>query len=155
MKSSLTTHEKGIAYALKLAEQCLPIDVPVGAVIYSGQGEIIGSGWNQRELNHDSTAHAELLALREAGGSLGSWRLENATIYITLEPCPMCASAILQSRIAQIVFGAYSPIQGFTSLGLNLQAIYKVTSSIIGGILENECQDQLQQFFYTKRESGF
>ncbi|MEO8271823.1 MAG: tRNA adenosine(34) deaminase TadA, partial [Aureliella sp.] len=99
-------------HALRLAEQALEQDeVPVGAVVTHGQ-RVIGVGWNQREALQDPTAHAEMIAITQAAASLESWRLEGCTLYVTLEPCPMCAGALVQSRIARVVYGARDPKAG-------------------------------------------
>ena len=99
--------------ALAVAQQASASgDVPVGAVIVNSVGEVIATGHNERELNNDPTAHAEIVAIRKAAQVLGQWRLENHTIVVTLEPCPMCASAIAQSRIATLVFGAWDETGG-------------------------------------------
>ncbi len=127
------------------------IDVPVGAVIIK-DGEIIARGHNQRESSADPTAHAEIVALRQAAKVLGTWRLDGTSLYSTLEPCPMCAEAILQARVSRLVFGAYDIHSGAAGSAFNLFCkgrIYPLPE-IIGGICEEECQSLLIRFFREK-----
>jgi tRNA(adenine34) deaminase len=129
-------------------------EVPVGAVI-AHHGRVIGAAHNQRETLHDPTAHAEMIAITQAAEALGDWRLEDCVLYVTLEPCPMCAGAIVQARIPQLVFGAADPKAGgcgslfsiVTDRRLNHQV------EVISGILESECATVLKEFFETKRRS--
>lgn len=144
--------DRWIHHAQALAEKSLPQDVPVGAVIVDENGNIIGEGWNTREQDQDPTGHAELLAIRQAGMVRQNWRLNGCTLYVTLEPCPMCASALLQSRISQVVFGAYDPVQGALGSALNLTELYRNPVHITGGIDEKACQKQLQEFFKAQRD---
>jgi tRNA(adenine34) deaminase len=128
-------------------------EVPVGAVIVSAKGEVISTGQNRRERDHDPTAHAEIVALRAAGQVLQNWHLNDCTLYVTLEPCPMCAGALLQSRIGLLVYGADDPKAGAVRTVLNLPdspASYH-RLPVIGGILEQACRQQLQQWFSQKR----
>ncbi|GEM_PF-500786 len=123
-------------------------DIPVGAVIVEN-GKLICAGQNRKELLNDVTGHAEIVALRQAAAIKGTWRLTGMTIYTTLEPCPMCAEAIIQSRISKVVFGAYDPLSGALGSAFNLYAgkrIYPIPE-VLGGILEAECSDLLKQFF--------
>ena len=127
-------------------------EVPVGAVLVQGES-LLAEGWNQPIATHDPTAHAEVMALRAAGQSLGNYRLANTTLYVTLEPCLMCVGAIVHARIARLVFGAYDPksgavtscMHGFEVPGLN----HRVAST--GGILADECGALLKQFFRDRR----
>ena len=127
-------------------------DVPVGAVVVRG-GEVVAVAGNSRELAHDPTAHAEILAVRAASEALGSWHLEGCTLYVTLEPCAMCAGAVVLSRIDRLVFGAADPKAGFAgSLGnlvrderLNHRAVLE------GGVLAQECGELLRTFFLERR----
>lgn len=144
--------ESNIRHAMALAERALPHDVPVGAFILNPEGEIIAEGWNQREQHHDPTAHAEIVALQAAGQKRGNWRMTDHILVVTLEPCPMCAAALLQARMGTIIFGAYDPIQGALGSALNLAPLYSYDVKITGGILEQECQQQLQHFFTTRRK---
>jgi tRNA(adenine34) deaminase len=123
-------------------------DVPVGCVLVK-DGKLLSSAHNLREQTNDPTAHAEIVAIRKASRSLNNWRLEGVTIYTTLEPCPMCAEAILQSRIAKVVFGAYDPRSGALGSVFNLFCegrMYPIPE-VIGGIMENQCQTVLKDFF--------
>lgn len=151
MPSRFKTHEYWMQQARALAENSLPEDVPVGAIILNASGEVLGQGWNERERRHDPTAHAEMLALREAGDSLKNWRLSDCILYVTLEPCPMCASAILQARLPAIVYGADDPIQGGVGSVLNLASYYPHPFESIGGIQEEACRELLHQFFQRRR----
>ena len=128
-------------------------DVPVGAVIIDSNGNLISTGHNQRELIKDSTAHAELIAIKSANKSLSSWRLENLTLVVTLEPCLMCAGAILQSRVSRVVFGAWDKKAGACGSVWDVlrdgRSLHKV--EVIGGVLEKESAELLSDFFSQKR----
>ena len=128
-------------------------DVPVGALIVNEAGEVISSGKNEREKDNDPTAHAEIVAIRGAGEILGSWRLDNLTLIVTLEPCVMCAGAILQSRIKRLVFGAFDQKAGAVGSSLDVirdaRALSKV--EVVSGVLEEGCAKLLTDFFATKR----
>jgi tRNA(adenine34) deaminase len=128
-------------------------DVPVGALIVNEAGEIISSGKNEREKDNDPTAHAEILAIKRAGEKLGSWRLDDLTLVVTLEPCVMCAGAILQSRLKRLVFGAFDQKAGAVGSSLDVirdvRALSKV--EVVSGVLENDCVLLLKQFFIEKR----
>lgn len=140
--------------ALKLAEQAGEAgDVPVGAVIVDGQGNAIATAENRRERDHDPTAHAEVLALRQAGQALQSWHLNDCTLYVTLEPCPMCAGAIGLARLGLLVYGANDPKAGAVRTILNLpdSPASNHRLSVISGILESACQEQLQTWFARRR----
>jgi tRNA(adenine34) deaminase len=128
-------------------------DVPVGALIVNEVGEILSTGKNEREQDNDPTAHAEIVAIRRAGEKLGSWRLDDLTLIVTLEPCVMCAGAILQSRIKRLVFGAFDQKAGAVGSSLDVirdaRALSKV--EVVSGVLEDECAKLLTDFFVTKR----
>jgi tRNA(adenine34) deaminase len=128
-------------------------DVPVGALIVNEAGEVLSSGKNEREKDNDPTAHAEILAIRNASEKLGSWRLDDLTLVVTLEPCVMCAGAILQSRIKRLVFGAFDQKAGAVGSSLDVirdvRALSKV--EVVSGVLEKECAKLLTDFFATKR----
>ena len=128
-------------------------DVPVGALIVNEAGEIVSFGKNEREKDNDPTAHAEVLAIRRAGEKLGSWRLDDLTLVVTLEPCVMCAGAILQSRLKRLVFGAFDQKAGAVGSSLDVirdvRALSKV--EVVSGVLEKECAKLLTDFFATKR----
>jgi tRNA(adenine34) deaminase len=128
-------------------------DVPVGAIVVNEAGEILGTGQNLREQNNDPTAHAEIVALRNASEKFGSWRLDDLTIVVTLEPCAMCAGAILQSRVKRLVFAAWDEKAGAVGSVMDVirdpRALTKV--EVITGIMEKECSEVLTDFFNTKR----
>jgi len=128
-------------------------DVPVGAIVVNEAGEILGTGQNLREQNNDPTAHAEIVALRNASEKFGSWRLDGLTIVVTLEPCAMCAGAILQSRVKRLVFAAWDEKAGAVGSMMDVirdpRALTKV--EVITGIMEKECSEVLTDFFNTKR----
>jgi tRNA(adenine34) deaminase len=128
-------------------------DVPVGALIVNEAGEILSSGKNEREKDNDPTAHAEIVAIRKASEKIGSWRLDDLTLIVTLEPCVMCAGAILQSRIKRLVFGAFDQKAGAVGSSLDVirdvRALSKV--EVIGGIMKDQCSQVLSDFFSTKR----
>ena len=128
-------------------------DVPVGAIVVNEAGEILGTGQNLREQNNDPTAHAEIVALRNASEKLGSWRLDDLTIVVTLEPCAMCAGAILQSRVKRLVFAAWDEKAGAVGSVMDVirdpRALTKV--EVITGIMEKECSEVLTDFFNSKR----
>lgn len=128
-------------------------EVPIGAVIVQND-EVIASAYNLRETEQRSVAHAELLAIDEACKKLGTWRLEDATLYVTLEPCPMCAGAIVLSRVKRVVFGAYDPKGGCAGTLLNLLEFEKFNhqAEVVGGMLEEECGSLLTTFFRELRQ---
>jgi len=128
-------------------------DVPVGALIVNDAGEIVSFGKNEREKDNDPTAHAEIVAIRKASEKIGSWRLDKLTLIVTLEPCVMCAGAILQSRIKRLVFGAFDQKAGAVGSSLDVirdvRALSKV--EVVSGVLEKECAKLLTDFFATRR----
>ena len=128
-------------------------DVPVGALIVNEAGEVISSGKNEREQDNDPTAHAEIVAIRNASEKIGGWRLDDLTLIVTLEPCVMCAGAILQSRIKKLVFGAFDQKAGGVGSSLDVirdaRALSKV--EVVSGVLEKDCSKLLTDFFATKR----
>ncbi len=135
--------------AMREAERALEFqEVPVGCVIVH-EGHIIGRGCNQRERLQDPTAHAEMIAITAAANTLGSWRLEDTQLYVTLEPCPMCAGAIILSRIATVFFGAYDPKAGCCGTLMNLpqDTRFNHRTEVFGGLLERECGELLSSFF--------
>lgn len=121
-------------------------DVPVGAVIVKN-GEVLSVAHNQKELLNDVTAHAEILAIKAAEKIENNWRLENCTMYVTLEPCPMCATAIVNSRIKELYFGAYDNLYGALVSRINIPNIYNSKLSVKGGISEEACSDLLKKFW--------
>lgn len=125
-------------------------DVPVGAVVVKN-GEVISCGFNTKENDNDITSHAEITVLKKASQVLGNWRLDGCDIYITLEPCPMCAWAILQSRIKNIYFGSYDNNYGGFSV-VHLEKLSESKPNIYGGIFEQECDNLLKKFFEELRK---
>ncbi|NLB36925.1 MAG: nucleoside deaminase [Clostridiales bacterium] len=134
--------------ALELAWESLHEgEVPVGAVVVKN-GVVIGTGRNRRELNKNALAHAEIEAIDNACKRLGGWRLWECELYVTLEPCPMCAGAIINSRLRRVVFGAYDKKAGSCSSVINLFALpYNHRPEVAGGVMENECSTLLSEFF--------
>lgn len=145
--------EKFMRAALRLAAEAAQRgEVPVGAVVVR-DGEIVGSGANAREANLDPTAHAEVLAIREASRTVGSWRLYDCSLYVTLEPCPMCAGALVQSRLGALVFGAPDPKAGACGTLYNLCADPRLNHElpVTRGVLAEESGRLLSQFFAARR----
>ncbi len=146
-------HRRFMLEALAEARLALEAgEVPVGAVVVL-DGEVIGRGHNLREAAQDPTAHAEILAIRQAARHLGSWRLTNADLYVTLEPCPMCAGAIVNARLRRLVFGAYDPKAGAVVSLMNLVQDRRLnhTVEVLDGICQSECAGLLQEFFQRLR----
>jgi tRNA(adenine34) deaminase len=140
--------------ALGEAERALAHDdVPVGAVILGPAGEVLGTGHNERELLQDPSAHAEMLAIRQAAHQLGSWRLLDTTLYVTLEPCAMCAGAIVLARIPTVVYGTTDPKAGAAGSVLEILAEPRLNHrpTVIGGVLQHECAALLLDFFAARR----
>ena len=127
-------------------------DVPIGAVVVH-DGSIIGRGRNERELREDPTAHAEVLALREAAAALGSWRVLDATLYVTLEPCTMCAGAIVLSRVPRVVYGCADPKAGAAGSVLDVLAEPRLNHrpEVVAGVMAGECAELLRSFFRARR----
>ena len=149
----MTQDEKFMAQALKQAEISANFDeVPVGAVIVK-DGKIIARGHNLRESKNDPTAHAEIVAIRKACKKLSSWRLEGCTIYVTIEPCSMCAGTLLWTRIQRIVYGAKDPKGGALGSSYNLFEVKNINHrpEITGGVLEKKCSTLMSTFFRSKR----
>jgi len=134
-------------------ETAIKGDVPVGALVVDDSGNIVGHGANLREQENDPTAHAEIVAIRNAAKKLGNYRLDELTMVVTLEPCGMCAGAIAQSRIKRLVFGSfdekYGAVGSVWDLLRDSRAIYK--PEVLSGVLENECAQLLSDFFTAKR----
>ena len=140
--------------ALRLAKEAADKgDVPVGAIVVNDSGEIVGTGQNLREQSNDPTDHAEILAIRNAAQKIGSWRLDDLTLVVTLEPCVMCAGAILQSRIKRLIFGAFDEKAGAVGSVVDVirdpRALSKV--EVVSRVFEVECAQVLKDFFNTKR----
>lgn len=130
-------------------------DVPVGAVVVDPDGLVVGAGRNLREVQQDPTAHAEIVALRAAAESLGTWRLEGCTLVVTLEPCPMCAGALMLARIATLVLGAWDPKLGATGSVWDIVRDRRATHrvEVVSGVREAECSQMLVEFFAGQRLS--
>ena len=145
--------EEYMALALALAKEAAQAgEVPVGCVIADGEGRVIGRGRNRREESGDATAHAEVEAIRQACAALGNWRLENCSIYVTLEPCPMCTGAIITSRIPTVVFGAREALSGSCGSVIDLfSENYGHRPAVFGGVLAEDCAALLRDFFRGKR----
>jgi len=142
--------------ALELAREAMASgDVPVGAVVADGAGRIIGEGRNRREERRSAVCHAEIEAIEAACRVQGRWRLDDCTLYVTLEPCPMCAGAILNARIPRLVYGAKEPLTGSCGSVLNLfEERYGFHPAIYGGVRGEECAGVLQEFFRDLRTAG-
>ena len=139
--------------ALTLAKEAAQIgEIPVGALVVDGNGNIISRANNLRETKKNAIAHAEMLAIEQACSALGGWRLQGCTLYVTLEPCPMCAGALVNSRIDRVVFGAYDMQAGCCGSVVNFNAYpFNHAFEIEGGVLEDECREVLTEFFKKKR----
>ena len=151
------THEIYMQMALQQARQAMSEkEVPVGAVIVQGGHRIVAAAYNQREQLHDPTAHAEMIAITQAAESLGDWRLEECTLSVTLEPCPMCAGAILQARIPQVVYGATDPKAGAVNTLYHLLDDERLNHrcQVIPGLLAKPCGQLLTEFFQAQRRLG-
>ena len=141
---------------LALAEARLALDhddVPVGAVVADADGRVIGRGHNERELRQDPTAHAEVIALREAAATRGSWRILDACLYVTLEPCAMCAGAIVLARVPRVVYGCTDPKAGAAGSILDVLAEPRLNHrpDVVGGVLGDDCGALLRGFFAARR----
>ena len=142
-----------LRYALGLAGCAVEQDeVPVGAIVVRGD-ELLGEGWNRPISTQDPTAHAEIVAMRAAAQRLGNYRLTGCTLYVTLEPCLMCAGAIVHARIGRLVFGAYDPKRGAVNSTAHALATPGLNHrlEVSGGVLEQDCADCLQRFFRARR----
>lgn len=140
--------------AMRLAEQAAVAgDVPVGALVVL-DGKIIGRGFNRREAGQNATAHAEIIAINEACENLGRWRLNDCTLYVTMEPCPMCAGAIVLARMKTLVFGCNDSNWGGCGSVFNIAQHPKLNHNmeVIGGICEEECRQQVRDFFQRRRQ---
>ncbi|MCD8006920.1 MAG: tRNA adenosine(34) deaminase TadA [Oscillospiraceae bacterium] len=148
-------HEYYMRRALELAERAYSLgEAPVGAVIVKdATGEIVGEGYNLRESAKSPLAHAEIMAIDEASKTLGGWRLIGCTMYVTLEPCPMCAGAIINSRLPRVVYGATDPKAGSLESVINLFDLpYNHKPEVVSGVLAEECSGILSRFFRNLRE---
>jgi len=129
-------------------------DVPVGCVVLDRDGTVIATGHNRREADHDPTAHAETVAIRAAGRALGSWRLDGCTLVVTLEPCAMCAGAIVLARLERLVFGAYDPKAGAAGSVWDVVRDRRLNHrpEVVGGVLAHECGERLRAWFGARRD---
>lgn len=149
-------HERYMRMALDEAELAAREDeVPIGAVI-TQDGRVLAAAHNQREQLRDPTAHAEMIAITQAAAAVGDWRLERCVLYVTLEPCPMCAGAILQARIPTVVYGATDPKAGAVDTLFRLLGDPRLNHrcEVFGGVLSNECGSILTRFFQAQRRLG-
>lgn len=147
-------HEYWMRQAIAEAQKAEALgEVPIGAVIVRNN-EIIGRGYNLRETTLDSTAHAEMVAIREASEAIGAWRLLDCSLYVTLEPCPMCAGAIVQSRVPRVIFGTADPKAGCAGTLMNLlqEPRFNHRTEVIPDVLQPECSSMLTQFFRRLRK---
>jgi len=150
MNHNRELHYKYMQIAIEEAQKSSG-DVPIGAVIVK-DGRIIAKACNKKEKDNDATNHAEIIVIREASRILGNWRLDNTTLYVTLEPCPMCAGAILYSRIPNIYFGAYDSLYGALGSALDLRNYISFSPCITGGIEEKKCSELLKNYFKVLRQ---
>jgi tRNA(adenine34) deaminase len=157
MQNSLTDHLWYMGIALEQADLAYKAqEVPVGAVLVSPDGEVLARGYNLKESHYNSVAHAEILCIIEASKKLSNWRLTDCTLYVTLEPCPMCLAALVQARVKQCVFGAYDAKGGALSLGYHIHQDQRLNHrfSVWGGVRHYDCSRLLSQFF-KERRSGY
>ncbi len=153
MAAILSIQETYMKEALKLARKAAKLgEVPIGCVIVY-QGEIIGKGYNRRNTDKNTLAHAEITAINRASKKIGDWRLEECTLYVTLEPCQMCAGAIVQARIPEVVMGCMNPKAGCAGSILNILEMpeFNHQVNVQRGVLEQECSDMLKDFFVNLR----
>lgn len=152
---STRSHEYWMQEAIAEAQKAESIgEVPIGAIIVLGD-EIVGRGHNLREINLDGTAHAEMIAIREASETIGAWRLLNCRLYVTLEPCPMCAGAIVQCRVPHVIYGTPDPKAGCAGTLMNLlqEPRFNHRTEVTSGILQEECATMLTTFFRRLRSN--
>ncbi len=150
----MTIDEEYMLKALELAEKAYALgEIPVGAIVVSPEGEIIGEGYNLREQLMSPTAHAEVLAIEQAAKKLGSWRLTGCTLYVTLEPCPMCAGAIMNSRLKRVVYGAFDDKNGAcTSVACLFDEKFTHIPFVRSRVMADRCGDILTRFFSELRD---
>lgn len=147
--------EKGMELAFAQAELAqAQNEVPIGAVILDQNGKLIGAGYNRRELDEDATQHAEMIAIREACKKLNSWRLNDCNLFVTLEPCPMCAGAIINSRLANVFYGAFDPKAGAAGSTIDLFTVEKFNHhpQVYGGLYKEHASQLLKDFFRQIRQ---
>ncbi len=149
--------DAAVGLALDVARRAAGSDeIPVGAVVLSSAGDVLASAHNERVAQHDPTAHAEVVALRAAGAAVGSWQLTGCTLAITLEPCAMCAGAIVLARVARVVFGAWDPKAGAAGSLWDVLRDRRLNHrpEVVGGVREAECAALLAEFFAGRRDPG-
>lgn len=154
-RKDMTIDEKYMYEAIKLARRAAHIDeVPIGCIIVYDD-KIIARGYNRRNTDKSTLAHAEIMAIKKAGKIIGDWRLEGCTMYVTLEPCPMCAGAIVQARIPRVVVGTMNPKAGCAGSVINLLRMdgFNHKAELTTGVLTDQCRDIMQDFFKKMRES--
>lgn len=154
-ESTMVTDEHWMRHALELADRAQREDneIPVGALVVDAAGKLIAEGWNRNIADHDPSAHAEIVAMRQAGQALGNHRLIGCTLYVTLEPCVMCAMAAVHARIARVVFGAHDPKTGAAGSVFNLltDARHNHRVQVVAGVLGDEAGAKLTAYFRAKR----
>ena len=151
------TDEDFMRLAIREAEKAYALEeVPIGAVLVDEQGQVVSSGHNMREVWHDATAHAELIAIREACRTLGRWRLTGLTLYVTIEPCPMCAGAIVMSRVDRVVYGSTDAKAGACESVFNIPGNETLNHrpEIRAGVLQQECAEIMRRFFKERRKKN-
>ena len=151
----MATDEDYMWLALREAEKAYALEeVPIGALLVDEQGRVVASGHNMRERWQDATAHAELIAIREACRALGRWRLTGLTLYVTIEPCPMCAGAIVMSRVDRVVYGSTDAKAGACESVFNIPGNVTLNHrpQIRAGVLQQECAEIMKRFFRERRE---
>ena len=151
----MATDEDFMRLALLEAQKAYELEeVPIGAVLVDEQGQVVASGHNMREIWHDATAHAELIAIQEACRKLGRWRLSGLTLYVTIEPCPMCAGAIVMSRVDRVVYGSTDAKAGACESVFNIPGneMLNHRPEIRAGVLQEECAEIMKRFFRERRE---
>jgi tRNA(adenine34) deaminase len=154
--ASMQIHEARMRLALRQARRAAEAgEVPVGAVVYSG-GELAGQAWNQTRTLKDPTAHAEMIAITQAAAAAGDWRLVDSILYVTKEPCPMCAGAIVLARIPLVVWGATDPLRGGAVSRFQILQTPELNhrAHVLPGVLEQECAALLKSFFKDRREQA-
>jgi len=155
-QDEMRKHEYWMDLAIQQANNAKDNDeVPIGAIIINGEGQELAKGFNKKEMLFHATAHAEILCIQEASEKIKNWRLSECTLYVTLEPCTMCLSALLQARIKQVVFAAYDKKSGSISLGYQFYKDPKFNHqfAVMGGVRHYECAKLMSNFFKQKRNS--
>ncbi len=158
LEIAFDVHQQWMDKAISLAKQAgAQGEIPVGAIVIDPDGQILGTGENRKERDRDPTAHAEMLAIRAAARTRKDWHLTTCTLYVTLEPCPMCAGAIVQARIGTLVYGADDPKTGAIRTAIDIPnsvASFHRRLQVIAGIRELECQQLLQSWFQQHRQNS-